>query len=164
MNDLYLVLLIKLVNKGMIGISEDNVAATLMKRINHFSKLNMIVLIKLFFGISLEIRIFGYGKIRRIQKYKIARLSIVFKNKYIITAENIRLTKCFGSKSQSINITYLRILILAKRSIELPTPVHKFYSDILFLRQLQLSEVSASQENEPHKTFRLYSHISASTQ
>ena len=124
LNDLYLVLLIKLVNKGMIGISEDNVASTLMKRTDHFCKLNMIVLIKLFFGISLEIRVFRYGEIRRIQKYKIARLSIVFKNKYIITAENIRLTKCFGSKSQSINITYLRILILAERSIELSTPVY----------------------------------------
>ena len=122
--NLYLILLIELMNKRMIGISKYNIASTLMKRTDHFGKLNMIVLIKLFLGISLEIRVFRYGEIRRIQKYKIARLSIMFKNKNIIAAKYLCLAKCFGSKSESFDITNFRILILSERSIELSTPVY----------------------------------------
>ena len=50
-----LILLIKLMNKRMIGISEYHITTTFMKCTDHLCQLNMIVLIKLFFGISLKI-------------------------------------------------------------------------------------------------------------
>ena len=108
----------------MMRISEYYIVFTFMKRTNHLSKLYMIVLIELFFSISLEIRVFGYGEIRRIQKYKIALLSVMFKNKNIITAKNVSFFQSFGSKTKCVYIANLRILVLAVRSIELPIPVH----------------------------------------
>ena len=124
LNYLYLILLIELMNERVIRISEDNIATTFMKRTNHLSKLNMIVLIELFFSISLEIRVFGYGEIGRIQEYKIAWLSVMFKNKNIITAKNVSFFQSFGSKSKCVYIANLRILVLAERSVELPIPVY----------------------------------------
>ena len=75
----------------MIRVCQNDMAPTLMQFHNHFRQFHMIFFVKLFLGITLEIRIFRDWKVWRIEENKVTRLCVMLQDQEIVSAQDLRL-------------------------------------------------------------------------
>ena len=112
---------------------------------NHFGQLNMILLIKLFFGVPFEISIFGDGQIWRIEEYKITRPCIVLQHRQIIAAYDFGSFQGFSCGIQAFPVTNFRVFVFPIRHVELSLPIDP----------VQAVEASSVKENRSRCCFGL---------